>query len=60
LGSYTVGRGSIAEILMAQRDLLELKVEYEETKAELELARATLNQVLGRGLKRHASDGAEP
>ena len=60
LGSYTVGRGSIAQMLMAQRDLLELKVEYEETKAELELARATLNQVLGKGLKRHASDGAKP
>ena len=50
LGAYTVGRGSIAQILLAQRDLLEFKVQEQEACADLEIARARLRETLGESL----------
>ena len=50
LGAYTVGRGSIAQMLLAQRDLLEFKVQEQEACADLEIARARLKETLGEPL----------
>ena len=45
LGAYTVGRGNLAQMLLAQRDLLNFKVEYEEAKADLEIARVGIEEL---------------
>ena len=57
LGAYTVGRGNIAQMLMAQRDLLEFKVELEAAKAELEIARVVLDELIGVGLEKPLLEG---
>src|SRR5690606_2946179 len=42
LGAYTVGRGTVAQTLLAQRDLLELRVELDRARADYERAWARL------------------
>ena len=42
--------GSIAQMLLAQRDLLEFKVREQEACADLEIARARLRETLGEPL----------
>ena len=51
LGAYTVGRGSVAETLLAHRDLLELKVELESARASFERAWLELEDVAGTRLE---------
>ena len=51
LGAYTVGRGSVAETLLAHRDLLELKVELQSARASFERAWLELEDVAGTRLE---------
>lgn len=55
LGSYTVGRGTVAQTLLAQRDLLELRVELAVARANYAQSWARLEEVTGRRLERSAS-----
>lgn len=57
LGSYSVGKASVAQVLLAQRDLLELQVLLDSEQAELERAWAELEQLCGAPLERR---GTEP
>jgi outer membrane protein TolC len=52
LGTYTTGRGSVAEVLLAQRDLLELRIEIEQARADHARAYAALEQITGRHVER--------
>ena len=47
LGVYTVGRGSVAQTLLSQRDLLELRVELERARTEHAQAWARLEEAVG-------------
>ena len=47
LGSYTVGRSSVAQTLLAQRDLLELSIEVERARAQHASAWARLEFIVG-------------
>lgn len=58
LGSYTVGRGTVAETLLAQRDLLELRVELYQARADYARAWARLEEVTGREIAREGSRDA--
>ncbi len=51
LGAYTVGRGSVAETLLAQRDLLDLRVELDRARADHARSWARLEEVTGRELR---------
>lgn len=51
LGTYTVGRGSVTQVLMAQRELLELRVMQETSSADHARAWARLEEVTGRELR---------
>lgn len=57
LGSYAVGKASVAQVLLAQRDLLELQILMDSEQAELERAWAQLEQLCGTPLERR---GTEP
>jgi len=57
LGAYTVGRGNVAQALLAQRDLLELRVELERARGDHARAWARLEEVTGRQVERAVSDG---
>lgn len=48
LGSFTVGRGSVAQALLAQQELLELRIELQKAKASHAIAWSRLQEVLGR------------
>lgn len=50
LGAYTTGRGTVAQTLLAQRDLLELRVELARARAAHANAWARLQHVVGRAL----------
>lgn len=52
LGAYTVGRGTVAQTLLAQRDLLELRVELDRARADYERAWARLEEITGREVRR--------
>lgn len=52
LGAYAVGQGSVAQTLMSQRDLLELRVDLERARAEHSRSWAKLEQVVGRRVRR--------
>jgi outer membrane protein TolC len=52
LGAYTVGRGTIAQTLLSQRDLLELRVELERARADHARTWARLEELVGRELGR--------
>lgn len=51
LGAYAVGRGSVAQALLAQRDLLELRLDWVDARAEYARAWAKLEEVTGRRLE---------
>lgn len=57
LGSYAVGKANVAQVLLAQRDLLELQVLLDSEQAELERAWAEIEQLCGTPLERR---GTEP
>lgn len=48
LGAYTVGRGTVAQALLAQRDLLELRVELDRARADYARSWARLEEITGR------------
>jgi outer membrane protein TolC len=48
LGAYTAGLGSVAQTLLAQRDLLELRIELDRARADHARAWARLEDVTGR------------
>ncbi len=54
LGAYATGRGTVAQTLLAQRDLLELRGELERARADYGISWARLEQVVG-----HDIDGAQ-
>jgi len=54
LGAYATGRGSIAASLLAQRELLEIRVDWEKAHAEHLIAWARLEQIVGRAVERQA------
>lgn len=59
LGSYTVGRSTVAQALLSQRDLLELKIELERARADHARTWARLEALVGRELA-IASSAAGP
>ncbi|HUT78731.1 MAG TPA: TolC family protein [Polyangia bacterium] len=67
LGAYVSGRGTVAQTLLAQRDLLELRVEFDQSRADYAQGWARLEQVVGREIARSrpmdrddAREGAAP
>ena len=52
LGAYTSGRGTVAQVLLSQRDLLDLRVELLRARAEHAREWARLEQVSGQELTR--------
>lgn len=50
LGSYTVGRGTVAQALLSQRDLLELRIELERARADHARTWARLEELVGHAL----------
>jgi outer membrane protein, heavy metal efflux system len=66
LGAYTIGKGTVAQALLAQRDLLELRIKLETWRADHARAWAELEAVVGRSVKYGAkptlreSQGARP
>jgi outer membrane protein TolC len=51
LGAYAVGQGSVAQTLLAQKDLLEFHERLAQARADHALAWAELEQVVGREVK---------
>lgn len=58
LGAYTAGRGGVAQLLLAQRDLLELHVALQQARADYARAWARLEFVVGQGLQPAAACAA--
>lgn len=58
LGAYATGRGTVAQTLLAQRDLLELRSELEVARANYAMAWTRLEKVVGRHVDT-VSGGAE-
>ena len=52
LGSYVAGTGTVAQTLLAQRELLELRGEFERARAEYAIAWAGLEEIVGRDVRR--------
>lgn len=52
LGSYAAGKGSVAQVLLAQQDLLALRVRLDTARADHARAWATLEERCGRELER--------
>jgi cobalt-zinc-cadmium efflux system outer membrane protein len=50
LGAYTAGRSNLASILLAQRDLLELRVQLQSARAEYARSWARLENTVGRAV----------
>lgn len=50
LGAYTVGRASVSQALISQRDLLELRTELERARADHARTWAKLEELVGREL----------
>ncbi len=59
LGAYATGRATVASTLLAQQELLRLRVELEEIRAEQAMAWARLEEVVGAPLDVRQS-AAEP
>lgn len=55
LGVYATGKGTVAQTLLAQRDLLELRAELEKARADHALAWARLERVVGREVQSAAT-----
>lgn len=47
LGAYTTGRGSVAQMLFSQRDLVELRLDYNRAQADYARSWARLEAVVG-------------
>lgn len=60
LGGYTTGESSVAQVLLAQRDLLELTVELDHARAAHAQAWAALEHACGQPLPRRAPDQEAP
>ncbi len=58
LGAYTVGRGTVAQTLLSQQDLLELRIELERARADHARTWAELEEIVGRELTPNAAGGA--
>lgn len=56
VGSYTVGRATVAQVLLAQRDLLDLQTLLDIQLADLERAWVDLEQLCGTALPRMPSE----
>ncbi len=56
LGAYVTGRGTVAQTLLAQKDLLELRGDLEKARAEYAIAWARLERVAGRTVQTRASE----
>jgi len=52
LGAYASGRGTVAQGLLAQRDLLDLRLELDRARAEHAIQWARLEQVVGHAVER--------
>ena len=57
LGSYKSGRSNIAEMLLAQRELLDLQLELAGERAAHAAAWAKLEYVVGRSIAKRSDDG---
>jgi outer membrane protein TolC len=60
LGAYTSGRGSVAQALLSQRDLLELRIARVRARADHARAWARLEQVTGKPLERRSTPPVPP
>lgn len=60
LGAYATGRGTVAQTLLAQRELLELRGELEKARADTALGWTRLEQVVGRAVSAAQSDKNAP
>lgn len=56
LGAYSTGEGSVAQTLLAQRDLLELRDEISRARADYGQAWARLEQVVGHEVRAEAEE----
>jgi outer membrane protein, heavy metal efflux system len=59
LGAYSSGRSTLASSLLAQRDLLEVRLALEVAYADHAVAWARLDRVVGRTVERVAAPGGE-
>ena len=59
LGAYTVGQGAIAQALLSQRDLLELRIELERARADHARTWARLEELTARELTAASRSGEE-
>ncbi len=57
LGAYAVGRGGIAQVLLAQRDVLELNIELDRARADYARAWARLEELTGREVRQAPKGG---
>jgi len=55
LGAFTVGRGTAAQVLLAQGELLDLRVMLETARADYARAWARLEELTGRELSARAA-----
>ncbi|MEM7604766.1 MAG: TolC family protein [Myxococcota bacterium] len=60
LGAYAVGRGALAETLLSQRDVLELRVELVRARADHARTWARLEALVGEALTPRDDDGSAP
>lgn len=51
LGAYVTGQGTVAQTLLAQKDLLELRGDLEKARAEYAIAWARIERVVGRAVQ---------
>jgi outer membrane protein, heavy metal efflux system len=52
LGAYATGRATVAASLLAQRDLIELRLSLEQARADHAMAWAELERIVGRPVRR--------
>ncbi len=60
LGAYTTSRSSIAESVLAQQQLLEIRLDLAQARADHAVAWARLEQVVGRTVERAAVSSSGP
>lgn len=60
LGAYATGQGSVAQTLLAQRDLLELRVDLDRGRGQYGQSWARLEQVVGRQVASQSVEVAQP
>lgn len=52
VGGYVTGNGNITQLLMAQRDLLDLRIALESVRFDYVVSKARLEQIVGREIPR--------